>query len=53
MERTLWSALQYIPADEQILAALQSTRKGDREAIGDLNAEFARQRDNQLNRGLL
>ena len=53
MERTLWSAFQDIPADKDILAALQSTRKGDREAIGELNAEFARQRDNQLNRGLL
>ncbi|MEA2957356.1 MAG: hypothetical protein QOJ58_2856 [Alphaproteobacteria bacterium] len=53
MERTLWSAFQDIPADKHILAALQSTRKGDREAIGDLDAEFARQRDNRLNRGLL
>ncbi|MEA3079106.1 MAG: hypothetical protein QOF05_514 [Sphingomonadales bacterium] len=53
MERTLWSAFQDIPADKQILAALQSTKKGDREAIGDLDAEFARQRDNRLNRGLL
>jgi tetratricopeptide (TPR) repeat protein len=53
MERTLWSAFQDIPADKQILAALQSTKKGDREAIGELNAEFARQRDNRLNRGLL
>ena len=53
MERTLWAAFQDIPADQDILAALQSTRKGDREAIGDLNAEFARQRDNRLNRGLL
>jgi predicted Zn-dependent protease len=53
MERTLWSAFHDIPADKHILAALQSTRKGDREAIGDLDAEFARQRDNRLNRGLL
>jgi predicted Zn-dependent protease len=53
MERTLWSAFQDIPADKQILAALQSTKKGDREAIGELNAEFERQRDNRLNRGML
>ena len=53
MERTLWSAFQDIPGDEHILAALQSTRKGDRDATDELNAEFARQRDNQLNRGLL
>ena len=53
MERTLWAAFQDIPGDEHILAALQSTRKGDRDAIGDLDSEFARQRDNKLNRGLL
>jgi predicted Zn-dependent protease len=53
MERTLWSAFQDIPADEKILAALQATKKGDRNALDDLNAEFARQRDAKLNRGLL
>jgi tetratricopeptide (TPR) repeat protein len=53
MERTLWSAFQDIPGDEHIFAALQSTRKGDRDAVEELNAEFARQRDNQLNRGML
>jgi tetratricopeptide (TPR) repeat protein len=53
MERTLWSAFQDIPGDEHIFAALQSTKKGDPEAVEDLNAEFARQRDNQLNRGML
>ncbi|MFL6720881.1 MAG: hypothetical protein ACJ8FT_03630, partial [Sphingomonas sp.] len=53
MERTLWSAFQDIPADETILAALQSTRKGSPEALKDLDAEFARQRDRMLNGGLL
>jgi hypothetical protein len=53
MERTLWSAFQDIPADTRILAALQASRKGDSDALADLNAEFARQRDNQLNRGML
>jgi len=53
MERTLWSAFQDIPGDEHIFAALLSVRKGDPDATGELNAEFARQRDNQLNRGLL
>lgn len=50
MERTLWTAFQDIPGDERILAALQATRSGDRD---DINAEFARQRDSKLNRGLL
>jgi tetratricopeptide (TPR) repeat protein len=53
VERTLWSALQDIPGDEHILAALESTKRGDRGGIDDLNAEFARQRDAKLNRGLL
>jgi tetratricopeptide (TPR) repeat protein len=53
MERTLWSAFQDIPADEHIFAALQALRKGDPDAANELNAEFARQRDNKLNRGLL
>jgi hypothetical protein len=53
MERTLWSAFQDIQANEHILAALQATRKGDAAALADINAEFARQRDNKLNRGLL
>jgi hypothetical protein len=53
MERTLWAAFQDIPGDERIMAALQSTKKGDPAAIQELNAEFARQRDAQLGRGLL
>ena len=53
MERTLWAAFQDIPGDERIMAALQSTKKGDPAAIQELNAEFARQRDAKLGRGLL
>lgn len=53
MERTLWSAFQDIPADPDILAALQSTRRGDKDGLAELNAEFERQRDNRLTRGLL
>ncbi len=53
MERTLWSAFQDIPGDEHIFAALQSMKKSDHDAIEELSAEFARQRDNQLNRGML
>lgn len=53
MERTLWSAFQEIPADEHLFAALQSTRKGDADATAELNAEFTRQRDAKLNRGML
>jgi predicted Zn-dependent protease len=52
-DRTLWSAFQDIPGNPHLLAALQASRKGDRDAIDELNAEFARQRDNGLNRGLL
>jgi predicted Zn-dependent protease len=53
MERTLWSAFQEIPGNERLLAALQSAKKGDSDALADINAEFARQRDNRLNRGML
>jgi tetratricopeptide (TPR) repeat protein len=53
MERTLWSAFHDIPANEHILAALQSIKKGDSDALSDINAEFARQRNNLLNRGML
>jgi predicted Zn-dependent protease len=53
MERTLWSAFQEIPADPNLLAALQSTKRGDKDGLAELNAEFERQRDNRLTRGLL
>jgi predicted Zn-dependent protease len=52
-DRTLWSAFQDIPGDEQIYAALQQTRKGNMEATRVLQEEFDRQRDSQIYRGLL
>jgi predicted Zn-dependent protease len=52
-ERTLWTAFQDIPGDDGIYAALQATRKGNAEAMNDLQAEFVRQRSAKLNRGLL
>jgi hypothetical protein len=53
MERTLWSAFQDIPANEKLLAALESTKKGDPDATRELQEEFDRQRDAKLNRGLI
>jgi hypothetical protein len=51
--RTLWTAFQDIPGDEQIYAALAATRKGDADGTVQLQQEFARQRDAQMNRGLV
>ena len=51
--RTLWTAFQDIPGDEQIYAALAATRKGDADGTVQLQQEFARQRDAQVNRGLV
>jgi predicted Zn-dependent protease len=53
VERTLWAAFQDIPGDERIYAALRSTRKGNVEAMDELQAEFERQRSAKLSRGLL
>ena len=52
-ERTLWSAFQDIPGDDNIFYALKATKNGNVEAISDLQAEFERQRDAKLERGLL
>ena len=52
-ERILWTAFQDIPGDDGIYAALQATRKGNAEAMNELQAEFVRQRDARLSRGLL
>jgi predicted Zn-dependent protease len=52
-DRTLWSAFQDIPADEKLLAALETTKKGDPDATRQLQEEFDRQRDAKLSRGLL
>ena len=50
--RTLWTAFQDIPGDERIYSALASLRKGDVDGTVELEEEFARQRDAELNRGL-
>lgn len=52
-DRTLWSAFQDIPADERIFAALNATVKGSSDASRQLREEFDRQRDAELNRGML
>lgn len=52
VDRTLWTAFQAIPANEKIYAALFATRNGNGDATRDLQAEFDRQRDAKLNRGL-
>jgi predicted Zn-dependent protease len=52
-DRTLWSAFQDIPGDERIYAALAARRKGNSDAIRELQEEFARQRDKKLGQGLL
>jgi len=52
-QRTLWSAFEDIAANDQIFAALRTTRKGNQEALNQLQSEFERQRSAKLNRGLL
>jgi predicted Zn-dependent protease len=52
-DRTLWTAFQDIPANEQIYAALKLTRNGDSDATLHLQEEFERQRDGKLNRGVV
>ena len=52
-QRTLWSAFQDIPANEKIYAALLEAKKGNSDATAEVQEEFARQRDAQINRGLL
>lgn len=52
VDRTLWAAFQDIPGDEKIFAALAARRQSDRDAIRDLQQEFARQRDQDLGEGL-
>ena len=53
VERTLWAAFQDIQADQQIYNALRSTKQGNADAMNDLQAEFERQREAKLSRGLL
>jgi len=52
-ERTLWTAFHDIRANSHVLAALRSAKKGNAEALAQIDAEFARQRDNRLNREFL
>ena len=52
VRRTLWTAFQDIPGDEHIYAALAAMRKGDVDGTAELQEEFARQRDADLNQGL-
>jgi predicted Zn-dependent protease len=52
-DRTLWAAFQDIPANEDIFTALAARRKSSSEATAQLKAEFARQLDAQVNRGVL
>ena len=50
--RTLWTAFRDIPADDSIYAALRSTKNGNSDQLNELQAEFSRQRDAQIRRGL-
>ena len=52
-ERTLWTAFHDIRANEHVLAALKAMKKGDPNALTELDDEFVRQRDNRLNREFL
>ena len=52
-DRTLWSAFHDIPGNGAVYAALRSTRSGNAEALTELAAEFDRQRDAQIRKGLL
>lgn len=52
-ERTLWTAFQDIPANASLFVALLGTKRGNAEGLRELQAEFVRQRDEQLTRGLL
>ncbi len=52
-DRTLWTAFQDIPADDQVFAGLKARQAGNPQALSELQAEFERQRDAKLNRGLL
>lgn len=52
-DRTLWSAFQEIPGDERIYAALVASRKGNSDAVRELQEEFLRQRNKNLGQGLL
>jgi Flp pilus assembly protein TadD len=52
-DRTLWTAFEDIPADDQIFAGLKARQAGNPQALSELQAEFERQRNAKVNRGLL
>jgi predicted Zn-dependent protease len=52
-DRTLWAAFNDIPANDRVYEALRSTRIGKPDALAQLEAEFDRQRDHQIRKGLL
>jgi hypothetical protein len=51
--RTLWTAFRDIPANDSLYAALRSRKSGKTDELADLQAEFDRQRDGQVRKGLL
>ena len=52
-DRTLWTAFRDIPANDTIYAALRASKKGKPDELADLQAEFDRQRDARVRKGLL
>ena len=52
-DRALWNAFNDIPANDAIYGALRSSRNGNPDALAELQAEFDRQRDAQVRKGLL
>jgi tetratricopeptide (TPR) repeat protein len=52
-DRTLWTAFEDIPANDQVFAGLKARQAGNPQALSELQAEFERQRNAKLNRGLL
>lgn len=51
--RTLWTAFRDIPGNDGLYAALRSRKSGNPDELADLQAEFDRQRDGQVRKGLL
>jgi predicted Zn-dependent protease len=52
-DRALWQAFHDIPANDNLYAALRSTRTGNPDALTELQGEFDHQRDAQVRKGLL
>jgi len=51
--RTLWTAFRDIPGNDSIYGALRLKKNGNTDELADLQAEFDRQRDAQVRKGLL